>query len=138
MIQAATLAIAKQAVIYLLGGLLLFGGYRMIKNHFIGIDNLHVQLSNESDRANRAEVSLGALEQTLELKQAHADELVRIRAESQAAIDAQRTAARQEMKVLEDRERFNRVVIGKPKLVENLANKATERVFDELETTFND
>ena len=138
MIQAATMILIKQAVIVLISGLLLFGGYRVIKNHFIGIDNLHVQLSNESDRANRAEVSRDALKLTMELKEAHAIALAQQREASQQKIDAIRKEAQEEMRVLEDRARLNRLVIAKPGLVENLSNKATKRVFDDLETTFND
>ena len=114
---------------FAVGGLVLAGGslwlYKTVQNHFISVDNLHVQLSNETNRANRAEVSLGALEQTLELRDAHTKEVTRIRAESQSVIDTIRTKARADMEVMEDRDRLSRRVIANPEAVQRLYNNAT-------------
>lgn len=115
----------------------LYWGYSAARNYFIGVENLHTELSNERDRANRAEVSLGALQQTLALSKAHDAEKVRIRAESQEKIDQIRAEIKVEMAVLTDRQRFEKVTMAKPKLVERLANRATEKIFVDLENTFN-
>ena len=130
------LLVGKLAGMAALAGLLLWG-YTAARNHFISVDNLHVELSNERDRANRAEVSLGALQMTVDLREKHADELVTIRAESQARINAIREDTQKSKDVLEDRERLKQVTIAKPGLVEKLANKATRKVFDDLEAIYN-
>ena len=128
-------------IIYAVGGLILAGGlawgYRAVQNHFVGVENLHTEISNERDRANRAEVSLGALEQTVELRRSHAKELTRIRAESQGKIDQIRETTDKQKEVLQDRDRLKRVTIAKPGLVEKLANRATKRVFNDLEAIYN-
>lgn len=122
-------------------GLMLTGmglwAYRAVQNHFIGIDNIRVELGNERDRANRAEVSLGALEQTVALREQHALALTEIRAESQDKIDEIRDRSNKNKEVLEDKERLKRVAIAKPELVERMSNRATEKVFADLEDIFN-
>lgn len=122
-------------------GLVLAGGslwlYKTVQNHFIGVDNIRVQLSNERERAMRAEVSLGALEQTVALRAAHSKELIKIRADSQAKIDTIRATTDKQKEVLQDRDRLKRVTIAKPGLVEKLANRATKRVFNDLEAIYN-
>lgn len=128
-------------IVYALGGLVLAGGslwlYKTVQNHFISVDNLHTQISNERERAMRAEVSLGALEQTVQLRAAHSKELTKIRAASQAKIDTIRATTDKQKEVLQDRDRLKRVTIAKPGLVEKLANRATKRVFNDLEAIYN-
>ena len=119
-----------------IGGL--YWAYNAVQNYFIGIDNLRVTLSNEVARANRAEVSLGALEQTVALREAHTKELVRVRAESQAEIDSIRESAEKSKEVLRDRDKLSRVASGNSVAVTRLTNKATDKVFNELECIIND
>lgn len=126
---------------FAVGGLVLAGGslwlYKTVQNHFQSVANLQVQISNERERAYRAEVSLGALEQTVELREEHAKAVTAIRAESQTAIDTIRATTDKQKEVLQDKERLKRVTIAKPKLVEKLANRATGKVFENLESIYN-
>jgi len=120
-----------------LGLSVLAWAYTGVKNHLIGIDNLHVELSNERDRANRAEVSLAAERLVTSLREEQAEKLAQVRKEAQERIDTIRDEAQEQKDVLMDRARLERVTVAKPKLVEKLANRATERVFDDLEVIYN-
>ncbi len=133
--------LTAKLIMYAVIGLIGFGGlmwaYKAIGNHFIGIDNLQTQLSNTEARANRAEVSYGALQLTTKLREEHSRALTAIRSEHQGKIDTIRTDTNKSKEVLEDRERLSRVTTAKSGLVQSRANKATKRVFDGLESTFN-
>ncbi len=134
--------IVLKLIMYAVVGVMGIGGlywlYNAAQNYFIGIDNLRVTLSNETARANRAEVSFGALEKTVALREAHTKELTRVRAESQAEIDSIRQQAENSKDVLRDRDKLGRVAIKNSEKVTELSNKATEKVFAKLECTIND
>ncbi len=133
--------LTAKLIMYAVIGLIGFGGlvwaYKAIGNHFIGIDNLQTQLSNTEARANRAEVSYGALQLTTKLRKEHSEALTIIRAESQGKIDTIRAETNKAKEVLEDTERLKRVTIAKPKLVEKLVNRASVKVFADLEAIYN-
>ncbi len=116
---------------------LLYGGYKVVGNHFKGIQNLETTISNERDRANRAEVSLGALEMTVDLREQFALDKATIRADSQARIDAIRDETNKDKAVLTDRERITKLSVAKPKLMERMGNRATEKIFNDLEVIYN-
>lgn len=95
------------------------------------------KLSNERILRERTDVELEALRATIELQDKHRAALTAIRNDHRLEIDSIRTKANDQMKVLEDRARFERVVMAKPGLVESLANKSTKKVFDNLENIIN-
>ena len=134
--------ITKKLIGYALAGLLalILSGwlYTAVKNHFIDAANTKQTLANEIIKRNRAEVSLAAMVETIALKEKHLADLVAIRDEAQQKIDLIRIKAEKDKEVLLDRERLDRVIAAKPQLVENLSNKATERVFQNLADIYND
>jgi hypothetical protein len=126
---------------YALAGLfaagLLTAGYVKVRNYFVSQDNLRVELSNATARANRAEVSLKAELIANQLREQHVNAIREIRAETQQEIAEIRDKAELNKEVLEDRARLSRVALAKPELVQKLSNRATRRVFNELETIYN-
>ena len=111
--------------------------WNMLGNYFNEVENTRIELSNERIKRERADTSLALLRNTVELEDTHELAVKQIREEYQNEIFAIRTEAEQQIAVLEDRERFQKVVNAKPGLVEKLANKATKERFDELEIIFN-
>ncbi len=123
------------AAAMLSGGLL--WAYRAVENHFIGVDNLRTQLFNVTQRANEEELARKLLEETNKINAAHDAYNEKNRIKHQDEIDSIYKKNQKDMKVLEDRDRFSRVTIAKPGLVQKLSNAATEKVFEDLENTFN-
>jgi len=126
------------AVSGLLASGLLWKAYDLARDHFINAANVQQQLSNERIAHERTQGELSSLQETNDLNDAHDAELVRIRSEHSAQMQMVREETEEAKQVLEDRERLQKVSAGRPTLVAKLANKATEKVFDDLEAIFND
>ncbi len=126
------------AVGALLASGLLWKVYDLARDHFVNAANVQQQLSNERIAHERTQGELSSLQETNDLNDAHDAELVRIRAEHSEQMRTVREETEKAKKVLEDRERLQKVSAGRPTLVAKSANKATEKVFDDLETIFND
>lgn len=129
-------------IMYIISGLLVSGVlwklYDVARDHFVNAANVQQQLSNELISHERTKGELSSLQETNDLSDAHAEELVNIRAEHSNQMRAIREETEEAKKVLEDRERLQKVSAGRPTLVAKLANRATEKVFDDLEAVFND
>ncbi len=116
---------------------LLWKAYDLARDHFINAANVQQQLNNERIAHERTQGELSSLQETNDLSDAHDKELARIRDEHSAEMITARKETDDAKKVLEDRERLQKVSAGRPTLVAKLANKATEKVFDDLEDSFN-
>ena len=118
-------------------GLTIYGAFKDRAHYKEQLEGNITQLTVERDRAV---IERDAANETLRRKAAN-DEMVReLRAELRDTQKEARDRARAQQEIFEkDRKHsFSEIVQAKPGLVENLANKATQERFDELEGAFND
>jgi hypothetical protein len=112
-------------------------GYVMVKNHFIEAENTRILLSNERIDHERTRAELTSLQSTVALEDAHREMLTQLQETHKAEMVVLREEANDAKEVLEDRDRLQRVSAAKHELVTKLANRASGKVFDDLEDIYN-
>jgi hypothetical protein len=133
--------ITNKLIGYALGALLASGllwkGYDLIRDNINAVEDAKMELTNERVRRERADVSLALLQNTVMLEDRHDIIVSELKSQFEADVARLRTENEDQIKVLVDRERLQRVTMAKPKLIEKMANKATQERFSELETIIN-
>ena len=121
----------------LIGVAVLAWAYDAARDYFIGAENTRTELANEKAKRVAAELSRDSAIEMMDYKEKQRDEIDRIRAVAQSEITRIRNETQKYKDVLTDRERLQRLTLAKPKLVERLANRATEKRIKDLEAIFN-
>ena len=128
-------------IAYIIGGILTLGVgwkvYDVVRDYFINTKNTQQLLTNELIAHERTQGELLSIRTANLLYELHKEAIADLREEYEEEMTGIRNQAEFEKQVLIDRERLQRVSVAKPVLVAKLANRATEKVFNDLETIFN-
>lgn len=112
-------------------------GYGFVKGLVFDFKDLNTKLANERIEKERTEFKYSALAAAVEREDRHRDDLRVLRESHSEQLTTIRDEKTAQKAVLEERERFSRLVDAKPGILQRLANKATQERFDELESLLN-